>query len=673
MKKTLLTACVASCLVLPISLAWGQGKPSLAPEAVPVELGPDVGKWRDSYAKAGRPRVMVLVAEAASSVSPVDMESLVKLADEDGVSAKISSAFQEVIGDPQADCELIDRAALVNAVKRFAGNRAQAGDQDSIAMLGRELGADLAIVIKLLPTQRDGADFSVTFDTRDLARGRRGMSFPFDWKGGTSVPNIKNNSRAMARKFIDDFAERSVMPRRFTLRILGLSQTSDQTQAYKAIRESREWAKGVISRGSDTVPDLRNPRLNVASSQYEITLTDTADTDPIIVQDGIETALKRVFPDRELQTLQTDRGSVSVQLFPKKTAAVAAETPDDCVLVLLDDESGKAARKELKQLYENRNSPRVAILVNRPLTPKERKALEAKGGMGNVDNLIVIGGRDATGIDQGGNKTAVPTDEDFLNPSVLEQNAREMERAISELFNQKLGLTRIISADVARANAAAEAAKQNNVMAQTELVEIMKRQDLADVVIIGTGRIDGYEQRYSFEAINLRDAIKIGFGDTRYSPFGGERDPVAILSRLKEKAGAGSESAADAAAREATQIAIDEIKKMANEATSKLACSMMSNWRPPSEMDLIVNNLSSQTELDQLIAELKKDTSKIEMIGSTSYEGGQGNGTGRFRIRYRSHADSVPAEVRRLTEGLPFRVNFQSKTDTSSVLSIERK
>ena len=671
MLKSLLTALVASCLLIQVPTAHAQGsRPSMQPLPEPVEEGPDIGKWRDAYAKAGRPRVMVLVAEAASAVDPLDMESLVKLSDESGISAKISSAFQEVIGDAQADVELVDRAALVNAIKRFAGNRAQAGDKDTIVMLGRELAADMAIVIKLIPTQRDGADFSVTFDTRDLSRGRRGLSFPFDWKGGASVVNIKNNSRAMARKFINDFAERSVMPRRFTLRILGLMQTNEQTQAYKSIRESREFVKSVISRGSDTVPDLRNARLNVSASQYEVTLNDGADADPIIVQDGIENALKRVFPDRELQTLQTERGSISVQLFPKK-AAVTSEAPDDCSLVLLDDEVGKNARRELKQLYENRNSPRIAILCNRPLTPKERKALEAKGTVGDIGNMIVIGGRDATGVSQG-SPGVTPTEDDFLNPSVLEQNAREMERAISELFNQKLGFTRLISPDVARANAAAEIAKQGNVMAQTELVEIMKRLDLADVVILGVGRIEGFEQRYSFEAINLRDAIKVGFGDARYNTFGRDRDPVAIMGQLRDKAKGGID-AADAAAREAYQIGTDEIKKMANEATSKLACTMMNNWRPPSEMDFTVNNLSGQGELDQIVSELKKPGGTVEVIGSASYEGGQGTGTGKFRIRYRTHSDEVPREVGRITQGLPFRLVFESKTDNASVVKIERK
>lgn len=669
MFRSLMAAVVASCLLVPVSGSLAQGqRPSMQPEPEPVEEGPNVAKWRDAYAHAGRPRVMLLVAQASTSVDPLDMESLLKLQDEGGVSAKISSSILEVLGDPLADAEIIDRAALINAIKRASANRAQAGDADSIQIIGRELAADLAIVVKLLPSQRPGSDFSVTFDTRDLSRGRRGMSFIFDWKGGSDAVNIKNNSRAMARKFINDFAERATMPRRFTLRILGLTETSEQTQAYKAIRESREFVKSLISRGSDTVPDLRNPRQSVAASQYEVTLADAADADAIIVQDGIETALKRVFPDRTLQTLQTERGSIMVQLFPRKVGDAVA-TAEDCSLILLDDEAGKTARAELKSLYDARNAPRVAILCNRPLTPRERKALESKGGVGNIDNLIVIGGHDATGIDQAGGKVVIGADEDFLSPSELEQNAREMERALSEIFNQNLGFTRLISPDVARASAVAELsgklATQGGAIDQNELLALLKKLDLADVVILGTGRISGIEQRYSFEAVNLRDAIKIGFGDTRYNPFARDRDPAAVLAELRAKAAADLAGAS----RRVSLIANDEITKMAREATSKLACTMITNWRAPAEMDIVVSGLENQSQLDQLVEQIRKGGGMLEVVGSTTYQ----DSTGRFRLRYRSHADAVPAELQRVSASLPFALTVAGKSDTATELRVGKR
>lgn len=638
----------AVLLVIPAAVIAQQEKPE-APEYVPPpEAKPDLVGWAEAYERAGRPRILVVAAETTSQFAPFTLDAMSKLKDPSGIPSKLRIGFEEVINDPQADIELVDTAALVHAADRLGGTMRDSGGQDIARALGRELTADLAIVIRIVPSQ-SGHAFTVFFESVSLSRARAGMRFQFDWKGGTDVPNVKANMRQVARKFIDDYIDRNDHPQRITVRFFGLNDPEMIGHAKKVL-ETLEGAKTVRTRGTGNEASPFGGR-TASYTNFEVTFDNGADTDPTTLILGINRAFKRGM-DSIVTVRQGEGGNLAIQIDRQLKAEERVTNCEEALAVALGDDGAKF-RKRLLELYNSRNQPRIVVLVNRAPTQAERQNAQAAGGnaFGNVDNLIVVAPQ-GVGINGGGQVT-VPdaVKSDFRSPDELEWHARSIERAINERFGVGLlEFTRVINPDTGRAALLAEAAKQSGLMDQGELAQLLKKQNLADIAIFGVGReAPAGVLKYTFTATNLADNTNIAFGDATVADYA---------------------------------FSDQGLQQLADEVVAKLACDLMKSWSPPQTMqieilgatDLAQSDLINKA-IDALVKEYR-DTGReppIERSGSWQFERSQGDGVLRGQITYRVASDDVGHYFSVLSEKLPFKLDWESKQDNKGVLRITPK
>jgi hypothetical protein len=460
-----------------------------------------------------------------------------------------------------------------------------------VQVLANELQAELMIVMRLVPSQAYGSLYSVLFEARDMARGRSGLSFAFDWKGGTDVPEIRDNMDQVARKFVNDFAIRASTPKRLTVRVFGLEEQGQQAAALRAIRGA-DGVERVRTRGTAAVPDPFRGGEPASAAEFEVSLHDDADADQIMVQESLGAALTdgmsavveprrtedgmlafwvreaivrtvtQTVPAAPVTTQATPETTTAPSVTPSVTTAHAptttvTETPLSearCASRMMSrSERGEVLREEWMGLYQQQGSPRIAVLINRARTGEEYRLLSESGKADAIGTQIVIAAAGSGGADAGGwTGTLEQRRTWFEQPSRLEYQARALEGQVGRLFNVgRMGATRVIDADTAREGLLKDAGFGERVFDQAELVSTLKSKDIANIVIIGHGQVveqssAGRMVKYTFKAVNLADSAQLA---------------VTTVSGYEES------------------FSDEGVTEMATRAVGQLACDMMANWK----------------------------------------------------------------------------------------------
>jgi len=527
----------------PVALAQKADPPAAE---VPMDELPDIAKLKYAYEKAGFPRVMVLVGKGTDEHQVIDPGSILANTDASAVSFKIKAAFEQVINDPAADLELVSINDLRAAIDRVKATLANTRDEEAASLIGKQAQAELLILIRLTKSDLPGAPFSVVFETSNPVRGRKGLTFAFDWKGDTTQPEINANAAAMARKFINDFAQRVSQPSKYTLRLFGLDSPEALRSALDAVR-SIEGIKRVRSRSSSLMDDPFTGKQGSAA-EYEATIDPAADSDHIVLLAAIAESLKQKLVGSEVLLRQTEGGMIAIKVVAKGAVrAASGQAAGLCEsLFMARSPAGDAKRAELRSAYEAKGSPRIAVVVNRTLQPGS--ATTASTGV-STENLIVVT-NSGSNLVLGAPTSTTPTE--FYTPDRAEFQARQMERGLSERLSVNLvGLKNIVSADVAKAQLLSDKKQTEVAIPQAELIAVLQKASVADIVIFGTGKSvqEGSSVRitYTIEAVRMSDAVKLAFADAT-ALMTGETES-AVMSRL------------------------------ADEALGKLGCSLLASWR----------------------------------------------------------------------------------------------
>jgi len=662
-----------------VATAWAQPKPNPQPIKPPEPELPDIEKWARAYEQADRPRIAVFVAQTMSQVQTPSYEAFASVMDPSGITSKMKSAFERVINDPKADVELVDVESMQMALNRLKSTLEQGKEKDVVQMLGNELQVDLSIVMRLVPSQAAGSSHTVLFEARDTSRGRAGLTFTFDWKGGTDVPNIRDNMEAVARKFINDYADRSQGPRRFTLRIFGLDKQEMQTAALKAMKDADE-VKRIRSRGTAMAPNPFRGGQTTASAEFEVTLEDGADTDQILVQDNLVRALKENM-EINVEPRRTEGGMLAFRVIDASSERQAANADACADQIMALNDRGQQLREQWMNLYRQRNSPRIAVLINRARTTEEKDRIISEGGSpDNIGTQIVISNAGIgpavsnTGDGVSDSSTNRERDESlplFEQPSRLEFQARTLEGQIGRLFNVgRMGSTQIIDADVARQGILKDLDKQKTVFDQNELVNILKNQNIADVLIIGYGFVD--KGVVEIETIDNRSSDTTPNGGRIIVNQPGKKYASTVKYTFKVVNLADSRQIAIAEASGFEESFTNEgITDLATRLVGQMACDMKLNWQPPLEATMRFTNVQNQEDADLIMRAIREHAKGITMTGAMSFDGGAGQGVAESRVSYTMTSDDVPAELRRIVKAakLPFSFKFVKKVD--NLLDVE--
>lgn len=586
---------------------------------------PDYQGWANAYVRAGEPEIAVVAFEASSKLDPVTLESLVSTLSGDSVPAKLRGALIQQLQTPPADVQVVDTEFAIAAAKRLGANLRQGDDPDALRLLGREMGAQLYLVVRLAPSQRAGSPFSVLFEATNGVTGRSVLNFQFDWKGGTDALNINRNATQMARKFFETYVQRASNPARYTLRVFGMESPEQVASVRKALQQM-EGVTSVLTREDNNVADpFGGAGGTIASlTRFELRLAPGADSDAAAMLGAIAQEIGFTL-GANVQSMQAGQGALAVRVsdvgtvqYPARevepvkgtvtvdttvTTSIGGKTESttssSTVEIDLNDPAwrekldaavkareggtpakvgaatqppaaatsasgsraidpraaargarqmvsstaaGRALREEWLKAYEAKGSPRMLVLVNRAATARE--PLRLVQNPSSVDTQIIVsasglGTSQAIGNVTGGSGLERPRWDDripvFEQPEQLAFQARSLEGRVGAMFGPELmGASKIIDAEAAKGQFANEFAKQAEI-GESELMGLLKQRNIADVVILGFGRVvargsiapqdeigwadddqtarSGNVVVYTFKAVDLRDNTVLGFAD----------------------------------------------------------------------------------------------------------------------------------------------------------------
>jgi hypothetical protein len=586
---------------------------------------PDYRSWASAYVLAGEPEIAVIAFEASPRLDPVSLESLVSTLSGDSVPAKLRGALIQQLQTPPADVQVVDTEFAIAAAKRLGANLRQGDDPDALRLLGREMGAQLYLVVRLVPSQRAGSPFSVLFEATNGVTGRSVLNFQFDWKGGTDALNINRNATQMARKFFETYTQRASNPARYTLRVFGMESPEQVASVRKALQQM-EGVTSVLTREDNNVADpFGGAGGTIASlTRFELRLAPGSDADAAAMLGAVAHEIGFTL-GANVQSMQAGQGALAVRVsdvgtvqYPARevapvkgtvtvdttvTTSIGGKTEStsssSTVEIDLNDPAwrekldaavkaregaapakagaathpptgatsasgsraidpraaargarqmvsstaaGRVLREEWLKAYEAKGSPRMLVLVNRAATPREplrqvqnpssveTQIIVSASGLGTsqaIGNAMGVSGLDRPRWDE-----RIPV---FEQPEQLAFQARALEGRVGAMFGPELmGAGKIIDAEAAKGQFANEFAKQAEI-GESELMGLLKQRNIADVVILGFGRVvargsvaptdeigwadddqvvrSGNVVVYTFKAVDLRDNTVLGFAD----------------------------------------------------------------------------------------------------------------------------------------------------------------
>lgn len=630
-----------------------QAKPDPVPVQMPQEAKPDVEKWREAYAKAGRPTVMIMCGIDGDLLARP--QAGIKWNFElEGEPAQIAGVLGEILNPGANPIELVDAQAIKRMQGRFEAVLNLNGKQEDIELLRAALDAELLVTIRITG---GGPLPKVNVTVSEEARGRAGFGLVFDWKGDFSALEIKKNISAVAVKFIDDFAERAGQDvLSMTLRVLGAKR-----EWQRRVRETLESVPGVSS------VKMANLAAGPADQAIEFTLRHSATTDVNDLLFDAQDALTENL-DTAAHAELAQGNTAIIRLTPKPPPPPAVVHRDPTCRQMLqediafpDDEKETAAKQELTAAYKAKGVPKVTVLLNRRATAKEVDAARQAAGGGrevNVENMVVVTGiGEAVGIKEGPNgqdppaKAPAEQDNEFRVVDKYELFARHVETSMSSLFGVKgLGFE-MIHSDTARKNLGDAVRKQKLVMGEAELSALLLGLNIADIYVIGHGSDPTANPKiqFSFKAVTASGS-EIGYGQ--------------ILVSLP------------------VEVGPDVIKPIAADLVTEIACDMKKYWKPPSRITIKLvgaTGLGDFGIMRDAIEKFGKDEG-ISLFGTEQFDRGHGEGIVLFRIEF----DTTKIPSNRLFDKLreikdkdkdkdkaPFEsFDSESKDDTEIVIRI---
>lgn len=212
---------------------WGKPSPTpVSPQELPE---PDLDAWGQAYRAWGQPRILVLAGWSTADHTADSPADLLYNTDDSGMSQQLKAAFEMTINAPQADVFLVEANQLTAAATRLRSALQANNERAAVAMLARELNAELVIALRLLDYNEDAdAPGRVIAQAIDAASARALWTLPFQWKGDGSARNIRVYGEQLAARFIDTYAKRTIHTQRYTVRLLG---PSDDPATLRAVRD----------------------------------------------------------------------------------------------------------------------------------------------------------------------------------------------------------------------------------------------------------------------------------------------------------------------------------------------------------------------------------------------------------------------------------------------------
>ena len=321
---------------------------------------PDFALWKESYSRAGRPRIMILCGiEAPGGGAPGGLGSNIDPFDATGDPAALLAGISDTLMQNR-DVRLVHPGALDAADRRTVQILRQDDPRRAMHLLCTKLKADFTFLVRMTPDPKPGVRYTVVLELLEVGSARPAGSFAFDWKLDNDAGTIRMYATRIAGKMIEEFANYANDPTRdFDVQIVGVPTVDDFRTARDAIK-AMPHVKDVIGddfsgAGAATLGNL-NVRFEGGALDLIYELQNLSKQKLGLSIDNVDAAYGKL-------TLVMHRKLRWQQLLETDNAVV---------------------RGDFQKAYAARESPRVAVVIGHALSDREA-VHEAEGSM---DRLI---------------------------------------------------------------------------------------------------------------------------------------------------------------------------------------------------------------------------------------------------------------------------------------------
>ncbi|MFG0243352.1 MAG: hypothetical protein ACF8R9_11265 [Phycisphaerales bacterium JB054] len=549
-------------LAMGFTVSAAQAQVTRKPDAAPIRVDDrytfDATRWERLYEQGGAPTVMVLAGISTAERAGRGVGASLMSMDAQGDAFILKSELERTLLEGRG-VEIANLDAISDMDRRDANLLMLNRERDAVDLLSSALDAPLALVARLQPGARGGAKYRVTFEAIDVPRGRTLSTVAFDWQGGDDARAIKQYARLLANDFVDGY-ERHLggygiaMP--YTVRVLGADVRGlrDMVDVLERAPGVERVSVGQRQQSRDT--SIAELRVRYIGSAFDLTsdLLDAGDANRL-----------------ELDSLDMTSGTIVVRAVAGEGHMHTASTWRMRGATLSVDDIDT---RTLGEAYQRAGEPRIAMLIGRALSPWELKqpwffdrygsglGLDGRGAgndisatLGGSNIFINIGEQIQQGNSSLGSRRSdrwggvvTPDYEPRAPEHRLLETRRLEDLMLDRLGPGALGL-RMVDAVALRERALAE--NPRFVFREAEMIELIRESGLADIAILGDGRLER-EQGYSTVRYTLR-AIALETGEVlAVAPAAVEIDDRADMEEINEVLGALADQASARLAEDLT-------------------------------------------------------------------------------------------------------------------------
>ncbi len=564
--------------------------------------------------------------EVAAALAPLRyIGDNLTLDDPAGLLQRVSNHIRTRLGE-NGIANIVDPAATAEARARLMAAYAQAGEDELLASIAAEVGAEFVLYARLSSFQRESTEgqppelrVAISLEIKVPTTGR-----------SHAAGNLPDARLGVGNEFVSAYGDRMTHAFSRQLRSILDMRSGDGVQYILKVR-------GIDLNAAVKLAAAARAALPEALTTFDVKRTGGVRNEPVADIDawfrgdaiGLYTALQPVFRESlglDVWSPDMAPGRLTLVTAPAREQPTRRERWE---LLLQPGEAGGAQLRTLLQTcYMEKSRPKIGVIINQELSDLKREALTdaelqqygLDPGVARVVRLIVPPG--AGGLADGALDTAT------------------LQNHIIGEFTE-FGLT-VHDAAEAQAKCLQEADRTGKLMEDATLRQLLRSADGVDVLVRGLGkRIDANQPRFAFtfDVIETRTGhiLAVASDSVLATEFVDGRD---ALTRLAERVSA------------------------------KLADQLILKWHPPQTIEVTVYGAMSQDHVFAVMNMFKDDIDGVLRTGFRDFSAGDA-AVGRFWIDYNGTYQSLIDQIRQKSDVL----NFTIKTDTAhrSILSIQVK
>jgi hypothetical protein len=464
--------------------AVAQDRKALPPEVVresdpATERLANIDGFRDAYARAGAPRLLITVDSDASGRGASGSRD---------VAERLGSRLEDLFGDPEVT--IINPAAAQLREDRQRDALARNDEFAAARMLGADTNADMVLLVRV--GERAGDGYRATYTLTDLRQGTTLGRFSWDMTPDPQTGQFDNYrvseyARAIGRRVAKQFSEAFPLSgggtlTRYSLRVVGEYEDDDLS----ALRDALNNSAGV-RQGSVRV------RSQEQSSADQLTTLEMFATGDML---AVRSALRSAVRDQLAMSAEVLDGrdmSVTVRLSP-----LAMDTRQRALAGGPVTSRNSGERMTLGERYAKVGKPSIAVLVSRATVDlPDTRVSSGNDAAGNPlqtgdGTNIIIGERVGLGASR-----IDPLVGDVIRDELTDRRAERLEqgevdlRQIENRMIERLSSLGFNLKDAAAAQAAMRSAGtlEGKQWTDREFAVTLANEAKADIVVSGVARV----------------------------------------------------------------------------------------------------------------------------------------------------------------------------------------